>query len=111
MSTDIVYNVQGRYWDIDVGGWVEEPDSSKEVIILRSNGKPAGEDVLLKTLKLHNYALGEFDTSEPTVSLEDQVASLTERVTTLESVLGGIRENLASFQSSEENSEELTYGV
>lgn len=51
----------GRLWNVETARFIETTPEKKEDIPLYADGKPAGEDYLLRTLRFYGYPLGELE--------------------------------------------------
>lgn len=51
----------GRFWSIAEACFVDTVPEGSEVILLYADGKPAGEEYLVKTLVFYNFPLGELE--------------------------------------------------
>lgn len=72
---NIIYQlVDGRCWDVDKAAYTDKniDELYKEAIVvpLYSNGKPAGEDYLIRTLLFYKFPLGELSSKVETSSNE-----------------------------------------
>lgn len=93
-DNDLVYLVEGKYWDVALAQYVDTPDPAKNIIKLYSNGKPAKEDYLIRTLRFYKFPLGQFETEA------DKVKPVEERLTEVETTLKKLTEQLSTFQST-----------
>lgn len=60
-KTNLFYGVaDGRFWDVGSACFGAPPEGA-EIVPLHANGKPAGEDYLLRTLRFYGYPLGELE--------------------------------------------------
>ena len=60
MMENIVYRLaDDRCWDVRNAAYVDAPQAGSSLIPLYSDGKPAGEDYLIRTLRFYGYPLGE----------------------------------------------------
>lgn len=50
-----------RLWDTAAVGFIQAVPEGTEVIPLYANGKPAGEDYLIRTLRFYGYPLGKLE--------------------------------------------------
>lgn len=62
---DIIYQLDnGRYWCVQKASYIDTPQEGKTVIPLYADGKPAGEQYLLRTLRFYGYPLGELSKND-----------------------------------------------
>lgn len=73
---DIIYEVNGKYWNVDQACYVDTIEEGSEVIVLFNNGKPADEESLIRTLQYYNMPLGHLVTEESKETLEERIARL-----------------------------------
>ncbi len=45
----------GRLWSVESGRFIEIAPESSELIMLYADGRPAGEDYLIRTLRFYGY--------------------------------------------------------
>ena len=45
----------GRLWSVESGRFIEIAPESSEIIMLYADGRPAGEDYLIRTLRFYWY--------------------------------------------------------
>lgn len=56
----LVYRIEnGRLWGVDAACFVETAPDGAEIVQLYADGKLAGEDYLIRTLRFYGYPLGE----------------------------------------------------
>ena len=56
---ELVYKLaNGRIWDVEHAKYVDTADPAKQMVALYSNGMPAGEDYLKRTLVFYGYTVG-----------------------------------------------------
>lgn len=72
---ELVYKVQGKYWDVELAEYVSVPASGKEVVELFANGLPADEAYLAQTLAFYGYPLGELVMLSPQ-GIKEKLAAL-----------------------------------
>lgn len=103
---NVVYKVNGRFWDVASAKYVEVPAAGKDIIELFQGGHPADEAYLARTLVFYNCPLGEFASKYGQKSLED-------RLKELEAEMASIKEQLRGVSSETETSTNggLSYGV
>jgi hypothetical protein len=78
MDRNIIYQlVDGRCWDVGKAAYTDKniEDLYKEAMIvpLYSNGRPAGEDYLIRTLLFYQFPLGDLSNKVETSS--DEIVS------------------------------------
>mgnify|MGYP000009547400 FL=1 len=57
---NIIYQLEdGRYWCVQKASYIDTPQEERTVIPLYADGKPAGEEYLIRTLRFYGYPLGE----------------------------------------------------
>lgn len=57
---DIIYELEdGRYWCVQEASYIDTPKEEQTVIPLYADGKPAGEEYLIRTLRFYGYPVGE----------------------------------------------------
>lgn len=62
MEYNIIYKLfDGRLWDKEAAEWVNKVPEGANLIPLYADGKPAGEDYLIRTLRFYGYPLGELE--------------------------------------------------
>ncbi len=71
----------GRLWDVDGACFVEIATNDAEIVQLYADGKPAGEDYLIRTLRFYGHPLGELVDKDEDGVLE-QLAELDARYLT-----------------------------
>ncbi len=49
----------GRIWSVKQGRYVDQVPERASIMPLRQNGKPAGEEYLIKTLRFYGYTVGD----------------------------------------------------
>lgn len=106
VSTELVYKVEGKYWDVALADYVPEPTPGKEVVELVQAGRPADEAYLGRTLAFYNFPLGKFAPAQAQKTLEERLAEL-------EAEMASIKEQLQSVssESTTTNDGGLNYGV
>ena len=106
LAEELVYKVEGKYWDVALADYVSEPTPGKEVVELVQAGQPADEAYLGRTLAFYNFPLGKFAPAQTQKTLE-------ERLVELEAEMALIKEQLQSASSDETTSTNggLSYGV
>lgn len=106
LAEDLIYKVEGKYWDVALAGYVPEPTPGKEVVELVQAGKPADEAYLGRTLAFYNFPLGKFAPAQAQKTLEERLAEL-------EAEMASIKEQLQSVssESTTTNDGGLNYGV
>ena len=106
VAEELVYKVEGKYWDVELADYVSEPTPDKEVVELVQAGKPADEAYLGRTLAFYNFPLGKFAPAQTQKTLEERLAEL-------EAEMASIKEQLQSVSSDETTSTNggLNYGV
>lgn len=106
LAEELVYKVEGKYWDVALADYVSEPTPGKEVVELVQAGQPADEAYLGRTLAFYNFPLGKFAPAQTQKTLE-------ERFVKLETEMALIKEQLQSASSDETTSTNggLSYGV
>lgn len=100
---NIIYLVEGKYWDVQLAQYVDEPDSTKKVITLYSDGFPATEEYLASTLRFYNFPLGQFETGsgeESDKSIEEKLNELILEVTSLKSQLNTFQTTVSTLSAS-----------
>lgn len=102
LAEDLIYKVEGKYWDVEEADYVDTPNPKKEVVELFQGGKPADEAYLGRTLAFYNFPLGKFAPVETKKSLE-------ERLEELETEMASVKEQLQLV--STQNDGGLTYGI
>lgn len=58
---DLYQVADGRVWDAQAARFMKTPPEDTEIIPLYADGKPAGEDYLIRTLRFYGYPLGELE--------------------------------------------------
>ena len=71
----------GRLWDVDGACFVEIATNDAEIVQLYADGKPAGEDYLIRTLRFYGHPLGELAEKDEQ-GLRDRLAALDARYLT-----------------------------
>ena len=106
LAEDLIYKVEGKYWDVALADYVSEPTPGKEVVELVQAGHPADEEYLGRTLAFYNFPLGKFAPAQTQKTLEGRLAEL-------EAEMASIKEQLQSASSDETTSTNggLSYGV
>lgn len=106
LAEDLIYKVEGKYWDVALADYVSEPTPGKEVVELVQAGKPADEAYLGRTLAFYNFPLGKFAPAQTQKTLEERLAEL-------EAEMASIKEQLqtVSSESTTTNDGGLNYGV
>lgn len=106
LGTNLIYKVEGKYWDVALADYVSEPTPGKEVVELVQAGHPADEAYLGRTLAFYNFPLGKFAPTQTQKTLEERLAEL-------EAEMASIKEQLQSASSNETTSTNggLSYGV
>lgn len=106
LAEDLIYKVEGKYWDVALADYVSEPIPGKEVVELVQAGKPADEAYLGRTLAFYNFPLGKFAPVQTQKTLEERLAEL-------EAEMASIKEQLQSVssESTTTNDGGLNYGV
>ena len=99
---ELVYKVEGKYWDVEEAAYVDSPNPKKKVVELFQGGKPADEAYLGRTLTFYNFPLGKFAPAETKKSLE-------ERLEELETEMASVKEQLQTV--STQNNGGISYGV
>lgn len=99
---ELVYKVEGKYWDVEEADYVDSPNPKKEVVELFQSGRPADEAYLGRTLAFYNFPLGKFAPAETKKSLE-------ERLEELETEMASVKEQLQAV--STQNDGGISYGV
>lgn len=69
----------GRVWDVESSCYVEP--AQENVVLLYADGRPAGEDYLIRTLRFYGYPLGELADKCPE-AIREQLAELDEKYLT-----------------------------
>lgn len=106
VNTNLVYKVEGKYWDVALADYVSEPTPGKEVVELVQAGHPADEAYLGRTLAFYNFPLGKFAPAQTQKTLEERLAEL-------EAEMASIKVQLQTASSDETTSTNggLSYGV
>ena len=106
LGTNLVYKVEGKYWDVALADYVSEPTPGKDVVELVQAGHPADEAYLKQTLAFYNFPLGKFAPAQTQKTLEERLAELEAEMTS-------IKEQLQTASSDETTSANggLSYGV
>lgn len=106
VAEELIYKVEGKYWDVALADYVSKPAPGKEVVELVQAGKPADEAYLGRTLAFYNFPLGKFAPAQAQKTLEERLAEL-------EAEMASIKEQLQSVSSDETTSTNggLNYGV
>ena len=106
VAEELVYKVEGKYWDVALADYVSKPTPGKEVVELVQAGKPADEAYLGRTLAFYDFPLGKFAPEHTKKSLEERLAEL-------EAEMASIKEQLQEESSGTNNSTNggLSYGV
>ena len=73
---ELVYKVEGKYWDVEEADYVDSPNPKKEVVELFQSGRPADEAYLGRTLAFYNFPLGKFAPAVTIKSLEERLVEL-----------------------------------
>ena len=64
----LVYRIEnGRLWGVDAACFFEIAPDDAEIVHLYADGKPAGEDYLLRTLRFYGYPRGEAQSADQIV--------------------------------------------
>lgn len=61
MKIEFYKLADGRLWNVETARFIKTTPAEKEDIPLYADGKPAGEDYLLRTLRFYGYPLGELE--------------------------------------------------
>ena len=93
---DFVYEVDGKYWDVAKGMYVDTVPKGAVINRLYQSGKPANEEYLIATLKRYGYPLGQFASDES----EESTETLEERIARLEAELAELKAQAVQFQSN-----------
>lgn len=106
LAEDLIYKVEGKYWDVALADYVSEPTPGKEVVELVQAGQPADEAYLGRTLAFYNFPLGKFAPDQTQKTLEERLAEL-------EAEMASIKVQLQTVFSDETTSTNggLNYGV
>lgn len=106
VAEELVYKVEGKYWDVELADYVSEPTPGKEVVELVQAGQPADEAYLGRTLAFYNFPLGKFAPAQTQKTLEERLAEL-------EAEIASIKVQLQSASSDETTTNDggLNYGV
>ena len=106
LEEDLIYKVEGKYWDVEEADYVDTPNPKKEVVELFQSGRPADEAYLGRTLAFYNFPLGKFAPAQTQRTLEERLAEL-------EAEMASIKEQLQTASSDETTSTNggLSYGV
>ena len=59
--SDIYSIADGRLWAVEEARFIEAAPNGAEIVQLFTDGKPAGEDYLIRTLRFYGYPLGELE--------------------------------------------------
>lgn len=59
--SDIYSIADGRLWAVEEARFIEAAPKGAELVHLFTDGKPAGEDYLIRTLRFYGYPLGELE--------------------------------------------------
>lgn len=76
----------GQLWDVQKGKY-STASPTDEVIVLYTDGMPAGEEYLIRTLRFYGYPLGELTEKCPDAIL-DQLKALDEKYLTPRALAG-----------------------
>lgn len=95
LFSDRVYEVNGKYWDIALAQYVDEPDSGKTIVELIPASGGASEEYLIETLKFYNLPLGQFGESE-----EEEISEADQKIAELSQKVAELTALVESFQTS-----------
>ena len=79
--SDIYSIADGRLWAVEEARFIEIAPEGAEIIPLYADGKPAGEDYLIRTLRFYGHPLGELAEKDEQ-GLRDRLAALDARYLT-----------------------------
>lgn len=61
MDVKLYEIADGRLWSVETASFIETAPENTKIIPLYMDGKPGGEDYLIRTLRFYGYPLGELE--------------------------------------------------